>query len=190
MVSLDKYIDNLDSVVLKGYQKKRVKKISQELKSLINTYNKIVFICTHNSRRSQLCEAWGSVLSKRFNLNLFFYSAGTEKTGVYVEVINALQRAGLEIDKGGKINDINNPIELYSKTLDEIKGDEFISLMTCSDAEENCPVDPRSKKNIKLFYNDPKKFDGTHKESLEYDKICKLIASELNAIFKLLVYPI
>ena len=73
MESLDKYIDNLDSVVLKGYQKKRVKKISQELKSLINTYNKIVFICTHNSRRSQLCEAWGRVLSKRFNLNLFFY---------------------------------------------------------------------------------------------------------------------
>ena len=62
--------------------------------------------------------------------------------------------------------------------------------MTCSDAEENCPVDPRSKKYIKLFYNDPKKFDGTHMESLEYDKTCKLIASELNAIFKLLVNPI
>jgi hypothetical protein len=62
--------------------------------------------------------------------------------------------------------------------------------MTCSDAEENCPVDPRSKKNIKLFYDDPKKYDGTIRESNEYDKTCRLIASELNAIFKKLVNPI
>ena len=85
---------------------------------------------------------------------------------------------------------IQNKIELHSKTLDEIKEDEFISLITCSDAEKNCPIDPRSKKNIKLFYDDPKKYDGTKEESDEYDKTCKLIASELNRIFKLLVDPV
>jgi len=190
MGSLDKYIDNLDNVILEDYQEKRVKKISQELKSSINTYKKIVFICTHNSRRSQLCEVWGSILSKRFNLDLFFYSAGTKKTEVYTEVIKSLQRAGLEIDMEGKIKLMHNQIELHSKTLDEIKEDEFIAMMTCSDAEKNCPVDQRSKKNIILFYDDPKKYDRTIHESNEYDKTCRLIASELNAIFKTLVNPV
>jgi arsenate reductase len=190
MGSLDKYIDNLDSVILKDYQEKRVKNISQELKNLINTYNKIVFICTHNSRRSQLCEVWAKILSSRLNLDLSFFSAGTEKTEVYGETIKSLKRAGIEFNIEGNNKLIQNKIELHSKTLDEIKEDEFISIMTCSDAEENCPVDPRSKKNLKLFYDDPKKYDGTIRESNEYDKTCRLIASELNAIFKKLVNPI
>ncbi len=190
MGSLDKYIENLDSVTLKDYQEKRVKKISQELKSLVNTYKKVVFICTHNSRRSQLCEVWARILSNRFNLNLSFFSAGTEKTEVYGEAIKSLERAGMDFTIVGNNILIQNKIELHSKTLDEIKEDEFISLITCSDAEKNCPIDPRSKKNIKLFYDDPKKYDGTKEESDEYDKTCKLIASELNRIFKLLVDPV
>ena len=190
MLSLDKYIDNLDDIILRDYQKRRVKKISEELRGEINSCNKIVFICTHNSRRSQLCEVWGSILSKRFNLDLSFFSAGTEKTEVCGEAIKSLERAGIEIGIGGKIKLMHNQIELHSKTLDEIKEDEFIAIMTCSDAEKNCPVEPRSKKNIKLFYDDPKKYDGTIEASVEYDKTCRLIASELNAIFKTLVNPV
>ena len=190
MLSLDKYIDNLDDIILRDYQKRRVKKISEELRGEINSCNKIVFICTHNSRRSQLCEVWGSILSKRFNLDLSFFSAGTEKTEVCGEAIKSLERAGMDFTIVGNNILIQNKIELHSKTLDEIKEDEFISLITCSDAEKNCPIDPRSKKNIKLFYDDPKKYDGTKEESDEYDKTCKLIASELNRIFKLLVDPV
>ena len=190
MLSLDKYVDNLDDIILRDYQKRRVKKISEELRGEINSCNKIVFICTHNSRRSQLCEVWGSILSKRFNLDLSFFSAGTEKTEVCGEAIKSLERAGIEIGIRGKIKLMHNQIDLHSKTLDEIKEDEFIAIMTCSDAEKNCPVEPRSKKNIKLFYDDPKKYDGTIEASDEYDKTCRLIASELNAIFKTLVNPV
>ena len=190
MSSLDKYIDNLDEVILRDYQKSRVKKISQELSGVINSCNKIVFMCTLNSRRSQLCEVWANILSNRLNLKLSFFSAGTEKTEVYKEVIETLCRVGVDINKEGKLNLTSNTINIYSKTLDEIKEDKFIGIMNCSDAEKHCPLDPRSKKNIKLFYDDPKKYDGTTKESDEYDRTCRLIASELNAIFKLLVDPI
>ena len=190
MSSLDKYIDNLDEVILRDYQKSRVKKISQELSGVINSCNKIVFMCTHNSRRSQLSEVWANILSNRLNLKLSFFSAGTEKTKVYKEVIETLCRVGVDINKEGKLNLTSNTINIYSKTLDEIKEDKFIGIMNCSDAEKHCPLDPRSKKNIKLFYDDPKKYDRTTKESDEYDRTCRLIASELNAIFKLLVDPV
>ena len=37
--------------------------------------NNIVFLCTHNSRRSQICQVWGSILSKIYNIDLKFNSA-------------------------------------------------------------------------------------------------------------------
>ena len=53
--------------------------VSKIQKSLPIT-NNIVFLCTHNSRRSQLCQVWGSILSKIYNIDLKFDSAGTKKT--------------------------------------------------------------------------------------------------------------
>ena len=40
--------------------------------------------------------------------------------------------------------------------------------MTCTDAEKSCPSDPRSIKNIKMIYGDPKIFDNTNREREEY----------------------
>ena len=62
--------------------------------------------------------------------------------------------------------------------------------MTCSDAEKSCPSDPRSIKNIKMIYEDPKIFDNTNREKEEYSKTSKLIAKEINYIIKKLVNPI
>ena len=71
--------------------------------------------------------------------------------------------------------------------MDDIKENKFISITNCTDAEKNCPLDPRSHLNLNIFYDDPKKFDGMENEKKEYDKTCKSIAAEINVIFKSLV---
>ena len=162
--------------------------VSKIQKSLPVT-NNIVFLCTHNSRRSQLCQVWGSVLSKIYNINLKFNSAGTEKTEVHKTVFYCFSHVGIEI-KDNKIFYGDLSLSLYSKVLKEIQSDKFISIMTCSDAEKSCPSDSRSIRNISMVYQDPKIFDDTKKEKEEYSKTSKLIAEELNYIIKNLVNPI
>ena len=77
-----------------------------------------------------------------------------------------------------------NEINLTSKTLDDIKKQKFIGVMTCSNAEKSCPIDQRSIKNINMFYRDPKDFDKTNKKIKAYDDTCLKIAQELNYVFK------
>ena len=86
---------------LEDHQKKRIEIIVERLYNKINSISLIVFICTHNSRRSQFCEAWSKVLANRYGLNISFSSAGTTKTSVYKEVINSLKRAGVDINEKG-----------------------------------------------------------------------------------------
>ena len=53
--------------------------IVSKIQNSLPITNNIVFLCTHNSRRSQLCQVWGSILSKIYNIDLKFNSAGTKK---------------------------------------------------------------------------------------------------------------
>ena len=74
---------------------------------------------------------------------------------------------------------------LWSKTWDDssISKEETLAIMTCSDAEENCPYIPFAKGRIPLRYEDPKYSDGTEKEEKVYaDKF-----NEIYAEIKLLV---
>ena len=46
--------------------------IVSKIQNSLPITNNIVFLCTHNSRRSQLCQVWGSILSKIYNIDLKF----------------------------------------------------------------------------------------------------------------------
>ena len=142
---LSKYIKEIEKFSLEDFQKARIKKISKTLINEIKSCNSIVFVCTHNSRRSQFCQVWSQILSNIYKLNLTFQSAGVVKTEVYIEVIRSLKRAGVDIDENGAILINNKEVSIFSKSLDEINFKNFISIMTCSDAEKSCPTDPRSK---------------------------------------------
>lgn len=160
-----------------------------KIQNSLSITNNIIFLCTHNSRRSQLCQVWGSILSKIYKIDLKFNSAGTEKTAVHKNIFYCLSNVGIEI-KDNKIFYGDLSLSLHSKVLEEIQSDKFISIMTCSDAEKSCPLDSRSIRNINLIYQDPKIFDDTEKEREEYSDISKLIAEELNYIIKNLVNPV
>ena len=121
MNDLNKYINKLENHKLEDHQKKRIEIIVERLYNKINSISLIVFICTHNSRRSQFCEAWSKVLANRYGLNISFSSAGTTKTSIYKEVINSLKREFEKLIKNNiRLNTIGNIKTLPKKVQDEI----------------------------------------------------------------------
>ena len=78
----------------------------------------------------------------------------------------------------------NNPFATVGVFDDDFnKADYFAAIMTCSDADENCPHILKAEKRIPLRYEDPKSHDDTPIESEKYDERSLQIASEMFYIF-------
>ena len=58
--------------------------------------------------------------------------------------------------------------------------------MTCSSADEACPIIPGADFRLTLTYRDPKESDGTPEESATYDERCAQIAREMFHLFYIL----
>ena len=151
------------------------------------------FICTHNSRRSQLSQVWSTVIAAYYKVDITSFSGGVEVTQFNETAVQVLEQAGIRIKAEGhknpvyrlKYSDELPEIVTFSKEFDHsINPDSnFAAIMTCSDADENCPFIPGAELRIPLTYEDPKKFDGTNKELKAYENCSKLIAGEMMYIF-------
>ena len=151
------------------------------------------FICTHNSRRSQLAQIWAQTAADYFEIPAFCYSGGVEVTACNERTIRSLERSGFIISKHGHSNPIyfilqdkdTKPIIVFSKLYDDVINPHgnFATIMTCSHADENCPFIPGAEERIPVRYEDPKEFDDTDLESAKYDERSKQIASEMFYVF-------
>ena len=151
------------------------------------------FICTHNSRRSQFCQIWSSTASQYYNIPVNCYSGGTEITECNKRVIKSIINNGFLVTGNDKNKNpeylvaisANKTIKLFSKLFKKsINNDRtFIAVMTCSDADKNCPYIPGAEKRISLKYDDPKKFDNTTLEIKKYEECSYKIASEIFYVF-------
>jgi protein-tyrosine phosphatase/arsenate reductase len=158
----------------------------------------LIYICTHNSRRSHFGQVWAKVASEYYNIsNVHTFSGGTEATAFHDNAINALKRIGFDIkpvrmEKNSLFHvfydDQKKPIECFSKVYDDAKNpqSEFAAIMTCSDAEENCPFIPGVELRIGTTYDDPKAFDHTPQQDKMYDERCRQIARETFYVFSLI----
>ena len=131
---------------------------------------RILFLCTHNSARSQMAEG----LLRHLAGNCYeVYSAGTEATSVRPEAIAAIAELGIDIS--GQ----------ESETLDRYLGEPFDYVVTvCDDANEACPVFPGAKNRLHWSFRDPSRATGSDAERLEVfravrDEIRGRIESEL-----------
>lgn len=156
----------------------------------------VVYLCTHNSRRSHFAQVWGHIASVLFKVkNLKTYSGGTVATECHPNTIAALRHIGFEI----KCEDLSaaNPlyqvyyndtdfIACYSKanTADSIPQTDFIAVMTCSDSDDNCPLVPGAKKRFSTTYDDPKEFDESENPVPHYVERSLQIASEILYTFQ------
>lgn len=149
------------------------------------------FICTHNSRRSQFSQLWAKVMSDFYQIPIESYSGGTAVTAFNERAVDSLRRTGFEITREGDENPKyevlynGESFVMYSKMYDapENPKSDFAAIMTCSDADENCPIILGCEERIPLRYEDPKAFDDTDQESKKYDERSKQIATELKYVF-------
>lgn len=148
----------------------------------------LVFVCTHNSRRSQFAHVWAEVFANSFGLkNVRCHSAGTEITACNERTIAALQRVGFEIVGEGESNpdftccysDQYAPVVLFSSLLDDVGTDDFAAVMCCSDVDQRCPHVAGATVRIPLHYRDPKVSDDTDEESQTYDDRCREIGGDM-----------
>jgi protein-tyrosine-phosphatase len=142
---------------------------------------RLVFICTHNSRRSHMAQLWACVaaaITERDHVQS--YSGGTEATAFAPPAVEAMRRAGFEIASEDhasnpryrvRIGPDAEPLEVFSKRFDQPPNprEDFAAVMVCSDADANCPVVPGAIERIALPFDDPKEADGTDHEAVTYD---------------------
>ena len=155
----------------------------------------VVYICTHNSRRSHFGQVWAQVAAAYYKVaNVHAFSGGTEATAFNNNAINALKRIGFDIkalteDKNPTYqilyDEQEKPIVCFSKVYNHPQNpqSEFAAIMTCSDAEENCPFIPGVELRIGTTYNDPKAFDNMPEQDAKYSERCQQIALETFYVF-------
>jgi ACR3 family arsenite transporter len=155
-----------------------------------------VFVCTHNSRRSQFCEAWARIAAVYCGLqDVAVFSGGTTVTCVNQSVLRALQRCGVRWRVADNSTDSANPRytlttpglagvsspPMYSKLYGDAANpsDSFVAVMVCSGAHAACPFVSGASQRVALPYFDPKASDSTPIEMATYDHTCRVIAREM-----------
>lgn len=151
----------------------------------------LVFICTSNSRRSQLAQVWAKVAAAHCGLDrIETYSGGTEATACNPRTVRALRRAGFTVAEPTagenpryllKFAENQPAMELYSKRFADPANpqQDFVALICCDDADEACPMVTGAVARISLSYDDPKRADGTPGEAAAYDERSRQIAAEM-----------
>jgi len=115
---------------------------------------RVLFICTHNSARSQMAEGFLRALAGD---RLEAASAGTESRGVHPFAIQAMAEAGVDIT--GQ----------ESKTIDRYINEPFDIVVTvCSDAAESCPTFPRAREMRHWSFPDPSLAVGDDEQRFAY----------------------
>lgn len=160
-----------------------------------NTPIRLNFICTHNSRRSHLSQVWAQTMAAYYNINkVSCYSGGTEATAMFPKVDETLTNQGFQILK---LSEEKNPVYsikfaenepsiiAFSKQFsdDFNPASEFAAIMTCSSADQGCPMVFGCDKRVAVTYEDPKKSDGTPQQTETYFKRSLQIATEMKYVF-------
>jgi arsenate reductase len=150
----------------------------------------LIFICTHNSRRSHLSQLWAAAAMHFYALPpIESYSGGTEITAFNIRAVKALRAAGFLIPDTTGDNPVyqislgpNLPvIGCFSKHYADAPNPKtgFAAVMTCSSADEACPIVFGASERFAIPYDDPKLADGSPEEAARYAERCQQIAREM-----------
>jgi arsenate reductase len=111
---------------------------------------RVLFVCTHNSARSQMAEGFLRALAgDRFDVE----SAGTEPGSLHPFAIQAMGEAGIDISLQ------------RSKAVDLFSDETFdIVITVCDEANEACPVFPNARRRLHWSFPDPSGVTGDDEE--------------------------
>jgi len=129
--------------------------------------SRVLFVCTHNSARSQMAEALlRSMAPETFEV----HSAGTEAGSLHPLAVEAMREVGIDIS--GQ----------EAKPVSRYEGGQFDYVITvCDEAREACPVFPGSPRTLHWSLPDPSRATGSAEERLNAfretrDRLTALIA--------------
>ncbi|MGH2566535.1 MAG: arsenate reductase ArsC [Ginsengibacter sp.] len=133
----------------------RIVTIKKNQSLIIITMYKILFVCIHNSARSQMAEAFLNHYGKE---EFEAESAGIEKGKLNPFVVEAMQEVGIDISK----NQTKEVFDLFKK------GKSYQGVVTVCEKEaaERCPIFPGTVRRMEWSFPDPSKFKGSHEEIL------------------------
>ncbi|MHC5202511.1 arsenate-mycothiol transferase ArsC [Myroides sp. LJL119] len=183
----------LESQMISDSRKEALAPLRAYIQSKVDSKSpiRINFICTHNSRRSHLTQIWMQVAASYYGIpNVICYSGGTEQTAMYPMVATVLKEQGLDVFKIAdaenpiyaiKYDDNEVPIIGFSKKYDAAfnPSGDFVAVMTCSQANGDCPFIAGAEQRIPITFEDPKAFDGTAHQQTGYFNRSIEIASEM-----------
>lgn len=175
--------------LISGKRKKELDQLASQISTLREETGSaaVTFVCTHNSRRSQLSELWLRTASKFYLLEgIAAFSGGTASTAFNHRMVAALKRFGfqLHIEEDGE-----NPLyidgqsqqKMFSKKYDDPFNpqQDYIAVMVCDQADRDCPFVPGAWARVSLPFIDPKVADGTGQEGKAYDDKVREIGREI-----------
>ena len=121
-----------------------------------DTHHKVLFVCIHNSARSQIAEAF---LNKHGEGKYKAESAGLEPGKLNPNVVKVMREAGIDLSK----KDTQSVFDLFRK------GNLYNAVITVCDgaSAEQCPIFPGRVKRVAWSFEDPSVFKGTEEEVLQ-----------------------
>ncbi|PQB06485.1 hypothetical protein BST83_04360 [Polaribacter filamentus] len=196
-ISVENFFENAyKKVTISDERKTLLLKISDAI-TKEHTLDKEVnlnFICTHNSRRSQLGQVWSFYAAHYFKLNINAFSGGTEVTAFYRNTVKTLQKVGFEF----QLTDFSHQNPTYQISFkgtkkailgfskfysDPLNKEPFMAITTCNNADVNCPFIPTASHRFHLPFVDPKHADGSDTQEETYLQTSQQIAGEVYFIF-------
>jgi arsenate reductase (thioredoxin) len=116
------------------------------------TRQRVLFLCTHNSARSQMAEG---LLRHLGGGSVEVASAGTEARGVHPMAVRVMAEIGIDL-RGHA-----------SKTLDRFVGKPWDDVITvCDHANESCPIFPGATSRLHWSFDDPSAVTGSEEQRL------------------------
>jgi len=123
---------------------------------------KVLFVCIHNSARSQMAEAFLNQMGHDY---FEAESAGIEPGKLNALVIESMQEIGIDISH----KSTKSVFDIYKS------GKQYDAVITVCDAEaaEKCPVFQGKVKRMAWSFSDPSSFKGTHEEKLAATRLVR-----------------
>ena len=144
-----------------------------------------------------MAHLWASLGAEFYGAkNVACFSGGTEVSAFNPQAVKAIKKAGFRVST--KIPGANpvylvkypvcmEGVKVFSKKYTDppnpIRG--FRAVMTCSDANDACPVVTGAASRHVITYEDPKAFDGTPRAVEAYAERCGQISREMLYVFSL-----
>ena len=191
--SIEEVISSLEPHKISAERKETLDVLAQYIQRKIKQNEPIAlnFICTHNSRRSHLSQVWAQTLAHYVGVkNMHCYSGGTEATALFPVAAETLKNMGFQVEVlAGQENPVYSikyapnahPVIGFSKKFDSSFNpqENFGAIMTCSSADEGCPIVSGSDGRFPITFDDPKAFDNTPLQQEKYKERSLQIATEL-----------